>query len=102
TSDDELAEALLAAGEWSGDRAWRMPLWDEYQDMLKSNFADIPNIGAPGAGSIVAACFLSRFTGNYRWAHLDVAGSAFQGGNATTAFGRPVGLLFRFLIQECD
>lgn len=102
TGDDELAEALLAAGEWSGDRAWRMPLWDEYQDMLKSNFADVPNIGAPGAGSIVAACFLSRFTGSYRWAHLDVAGSAFQGGSAKGATGRPVGLLFRYLIQESE
>ena len=99
TQDDELAEDLLAAGEWSGDRAWRMPLWDEYQEMLKSNFADVPNIGGPGAGSTVAACFLSRFTGNYRWAHLDVAGSAFQGGASKGATGRPVGLLFRYLVQ---
>ena len=99
SKDDELAEALLAAGEWSGDRAWRMPLWDDYQDLLKSNFADVPNIGGPGAGSIVAACFLSRFTGSYRWAHLDVAGSAFQGGAGKAATGRPVGLLFRYLIQ---
>ena len=88
------------AGEWSGDRAWRMPLWDEYQDMLKSNFADIPNIGAPGAGSITAACFLSRFTGKYTWAHMDVAGSAFQGGAAKGATGRPVSLLFRYLCQQ--
>jgi leucyl aminopeptidase len=99
TQDDELAEELLGAGEWSGDRAWRMPLWDEYQDLLKSNFADVPNIGGPGAGSITAACFLSRFTGKYRWAHLDVAGSAFQGGASKGATGRPVGLLFRYLIQ---
>ncbi len=102
SADDELAEALLAAGEWSGDRAWRMPLWDEYQDLLKSNFADIPNIGGPGAGSIVAACFLSRFTGKYPWAHMDVAGSAFQGGAAKGATGRPVGLLFRYLIQASE
>lgn len=99
TADDELAEALLAAGDWSGDRAWRMPLWDEYQEMLKSNFADVPNIGSPGAGSITAACFLSRFTGKYPWAHMDVAGSAFQGGASKGATGRPVGLLFRYLIQ---
>lgn len=102
TADDELAEELLAAGEWSGDRAWRMPLWDDYQDMLKSNFADVPNIGGAGAGSIVAACFLSRFTGAYRWAHLDIAGSAFQGGAAKGSTGRPVGLLFRYLIRASE
>jgi leucyl aminopeptidase len=100
TKDDALADALLAAGQWSGDRAWRMPLWDDYQEQLKSNFADIPNIGSPGAGSIVAACFLARFAENYAWAHLDVAGSAFQGGAAKGATGRPVGLLFRYLIEQ--
>ena len=100
TNDDALAEQLLAAGQWSGDRAWRMPLWDDYQDLLKSNFADVPNIGAPGAGSIVAACFLSRFAEKYPWAHMDVAGSAFQGGAAKGATGRPVGLLFRYLIEQ--
>jgi len=99
SKDDGLAAALLDAGERSGDRAWRMPLWDEYQDMLKSNFADIPNIGSPGAGAITAACFLSRFTDKYPWAHLDIAGSGFQGGAAKGATGRPVGLLFRYLIQ---
>jgi leucyl aminopeptidase len=100
TKDDDLAEQLLAAGQWSGDRAWRLPLWDDYQEQLKSNFADIPNIGSPGAGSIVAACFLSRFAEKYPWAHLDVAGSAFQGGAAKGATGRPVGLLFRYLIEQ--
>jgi len=99
-NDDPLANELLAAGEWSGDRAWRMPLWDEYQDALKSNFADIPNIGTPGAGSITAACFLSRFAGSFPWAHMDVAGSAFQGGAAKGATGRPVALLFRYLSQQ--
>jgi leucyl aminopeptidase len=99
-NDDQLANDLLAAGEWSGDRAWRMPLWDEYQDSLKSNFADIPNIGTPGAASITAACFLSRFAGNFRWAHLDVAGSAFHGGPAKGSSGRPVHLLFRYLSQQ--
>jgi leucyl aminopeptidase len=98
--DDALASELLAAGERSGDRAWRMPLWDEYQDMLKSNFADVPNIGSPGAGSITAACFLARFTENYPWAHLDIAGSGFQGGAAKGATGRPVGLLFRYLLDQ--
>jgi leucyl aminopeptidase len=100
SKDDALADQLLAAGQWSGDRAWRMPLWDDYQEQLKSNFADIPNIGSPGAGSIVAACFLARFAENFPWAHLDVAGSAFQGGAAKGATGRPVGLLFRYLIEQ--
>jgi leucyl aminopeptidase len=100
TPDDTLAEQLLAAGQWSGDRAWRMPVWDDYQEQLKSNFADVPNIGSPGAGSIVAACFLARFAGKYSWAHLDVAGTAFQGGAAKGATGRPVGLLFRYLIEQ--
>ncbi|NBC23452.1 MAG: leucyl aminopeptidase [Gammaproteobacteria bacterium] len=102
TKDDALADALLGAGDWSGDKAWRMPLWDEYQDMLKSNFADIPNIGSPGAGAITAACFLSRFTDKYSWAHLDIAGSGFQGGAAKGATGRPVGLLFRYLVQASE
>jgi leucyl aminopeptidase len=100
SKDDGLANALVDAGEWTGDRAWRMPLWDEYQEMLKSNFADIPNIGSPGAGSITAACFLSRFTEKYTWAHMDVAGSAFQGGAAKGATGRPVSLLFRYLCEQ--
>jgi leucyl aminopeptidase len=99
-NDDTLAGELLAAGEWTGDRAWRMPLWDEYQEALKSNFADVPNIGTPGAASITAACFLARFTGKQRWAHLDVAGSAFLGGPAKGATGRPVGLLFRYLRDQ--
>jgi len=99
-NDDTLAAELLDAGEWSGDRAWRMPLWDEYQESLKSNFADIPNIGTPGAGSVTAACFLARFTENLRWAHMDVAGSAFQGGAAKGATGRPVSLLFRYLCEQ--
>ena len=102
SKDDDLASDLLAAGEWSGDRAWRMPLWDEYQESLKSNFADIPNIGGPGAGSITAACFLSRFTGAYPWAHMDIAGSGFQGGPAKGATGRPVALLFRYLLQASE
>jgi len=101
-NDDTLAADLLAAGEWTGDRAWRMPLWDEYQEALKSNFADIPNIGTPGAASITAACFLARFAGKFRWAHLDVAGSAFLGGPAKGATGRPVGLLFRYLCEQAQ
>ena len=100
SKDDDLAQELVDAGEWTGDRAWRMPLWDEYQTGLKSNFADVANIGGAGAGSITAACFLSRFAEPMRWAHMDVAGSAFQGGAQKGATGRPVGLLFRYLEQQ--
>ncbi len=100
SNDDDLAEELVDAGEWTGDRAWRMPLWDEYQAQLKSRFADVANIGGPQAGSVTAACFLARFTESLRWAHMDVAGSAFQGGANKGATGRPVGLLFRFLIGQ--
>lgn len=100
SKDDDLAEELVSAGEWTGDRAWRMPLWEEYQAQLKSRFADVANIGGPQAGSVTAACFLSRFAESMRWAHMDVAGSAFQSGANKGATGRPVGLLFRFLIGQ--
>ena len=98
-NDDELADALVNAGEWTGDRAWRMPLWQEYQSGLDSNFADMANVGGSGGGSIVAACFLARFAENYSWAHLDVAGSAFGGGARSGATGRPVALLFKYLLD---
>ena len=98
-NDDKLAEALLAAGTESHDRAWRMPLWDDYQKQLDSNFADIANIGGPGGGSITAACFLSRFTGDYHWAHLDIAGSVWDSA-PKGATGRPVGLLSQYLIEQ--
>ncbi len=100
SQDDSLSEELLKAGEWSGDRAWRMPLWEEYQAGLKSNFADVANIGGQGAGSITAACFLSKFVGNMRWAHMDVAGSAFKGGPQKGSTGRPVALLFRYIADQ--
>jgi leucyl aminopeptidase len=97
--DDELAAELLEAAGRASDRAWRMPVDDDYQDQLKSNFADMANIGMRGnAGSIVAACFLARFTKGMRWAHLDVAGTAFRGGSAKGATGRPVPLLTHFLL----
>ena len=98
-NDDDLGDALVDAGEWTGDRAWRMPLWDEYQSGLDSNFADMANVGGAGGGSIVAACFLARFAENYSWAHLDVAGSAFLGGARSGATGRPVALLFKYLLD---
>ena len=82
------------------DRAWHMPLWDEYQDALKSNFADFPNIGSRAGGSITAACFLSRFTKAYPWAHLDIAGTAWKSGAAKGATGRPVGLLLSYLLER--
>ncbi len=96
---DELAEQLLAAGEEAHDRAWRLPLWDDYQSSLKSNFADMANIGGPGAGTITAACFLSRFCEDYNWAHLDIAGSAWDGA-PKGATGRPVGLLTQYLVDR--
>jgi leucyl aminopeptidase len=97
SNDDTLSSELLQAGENSGDRAWRMPLWEDYQQQLRSNFADMANVGGREAGSVTAACFLSRFTRNYRWAHLDVAGSAWLSGAKKGATGRPVRLLVEWL-----
>ena len=92
-----MAEGLLASGTKSGDRAWRMPLWEEYDELLKSNFADMANIGGPQAGTITAACFLARFTKKYRWAHLDVAGTAWVSGAQKGATGRPVPILMEYI-----
>jgi len=100
SSHNPLAHELLNAGEQSGDRAWRMPLWDEYQDMLDSPFADMTNLGGRPAGSITAACFLSRFTKKYNWAHLDVAGTAWNSGANKGSTGRPVPILSQFLINR--
>lgn len=100
SNDDKLAQELLAAGEQTVDRAWQLPLWDEYQDLLKSNFADIANIGGRAAGTITAACFLSRFTKKYRWAHLDIAGTAWKSGKDKGSTGRPVPLLTQFIITQ--
>lgn len=97
-NDQTLADELLAAGQAAQDRAWQMPLWDDYQKALDSNFADMANIGGREGGSITAACFLARFTKNYKWAHLDIAGTAWQGGSAKGASGRPVGLLLQYLL----
>nr|WP_245591411.1 leucyl aminopeptidase [Derxia gummosa] len=100
SKNDELADQLLAAGKTMLDPAWRLPLDDEYQEQLKSNFADMANIGGRPAGSVTAACFLSRFTKAYDWAHLDIAGTAWKGGAAKGATGRPVPLLIEFLRQR--
>ena len=98
SNQDDFAEELLAAGRAIGDRAWQLPLWDDYQKQLDSNFADMANIGGAGGGSITAACFLARFTKDYRWAHLDIAGTAWDEGAAKGATGRPVGLLMQYLL----
>ena len=100
TPDDELAQDLQQAGEQSLDRVWRMPVMEEYQELLDSPFADIANIGGPHGGAITAACFLERFTRDYRWAHLDVAGTAWLSGAAKGATGRPVPLLMQFLANR--
>jgi leucyl aminopeptidase len=97
---DDLSNELLAAGETTFDRAWRLPLWDEYQGMLDSTFADIYNIGGRWAGAITAGCFLSRFTEGQRWAHLDIAGVANGDGKMGMATGRPVGMLSQWLIDR--
>ena len=101
TCDEDLAAQLLAAGREAQDPAWRLPLEDAYQDMLKSNFADTANIGGRPAGATTAACFLSRFTGKYRWAHLDIAGTAWLEGQQKGATGRPVPLLMQYLLGQC-
>jgi leucyl aminopeptidase len=99
SNDDTLARELLRAGEWSGDRAWQLPLWEEYQEQLKSNFADMANIGGRAGGTITGACFLSRFAKKYDWAHLDIAGTAYKSGKEKGATGRPVPLLTHFLMR---
>jgi len=101
-NDDALARELLDCGTASGDRAWQLPLWEEYQELLKSNFADMGNIGGRYAGTITAACFLARFTKAYKWAHLDIAGTAWVSGDAKGATGRPVPLLAEFLIARSE
>ncbi|MCQ4312971.1 leucyl aminopeptidase [Pseudomonas stutzeri] len=102
-NNDELLQQVLGAGQKADDRAWQLPLFDEYQEQLDSPFADIANIGGPKAGTITAACFLSRFTKAYPWAHLDVAGTAWiSGGKEKGATGRPVPLLTQYLLDRAD
>ena len=98
--DDDLAENLLSAGRQAQDTAWRMPLDAAYQEQLKSNFADMANIGGRPAGSVTAACFLARYTEAYPWAHLDIAGTAWKSGAAKGATGRPVPLLVNYLLAH--
>jgi len=100
SSDDKLAQTLYQCGLDSLDPVWRLPLWEEYQEQLKSNFADIANIGGPKAGTVTAGCFLARFTKKYTWAHLDIAGTAWLQGNEKGATGRPVPLLLEYLLNH--
>jgi leucyl aminopeptidase len=102
SNNDALAAELLQAGEVSLDRAWHMPMWEDYQSLLDSNFADMANIGGRAAGSITAACFLARFAKKYDWAHLDVAGTAWKSGKEKGGTGRPVPLLTEFLVQRAN
>ena len=100
SNQDALAQELIAAGESAHDRAWHMPLWDEFQSQLDSNFADMANIGGRAGGSITAACFLSRYAKKYDWAHLDIAGTAWKSGKEKGGTGRPVPLLTTFLVNR--
>jgi leucyl aminopeptidase len=100
SNQDDLARELLAAGEQAHDRAWQLPLYEDYQSQLDSNFADMQNIGGRAGGTITAACFLARFTKDYRWAHLDIAGTAWKSGKEKGATGRPVPLLAQYLINR--
>jgi leucyl aminopeptidase len=100
TPNDKLAAEILEAGEQSHDRAWRLPLWDDYQSLLDSNFADMANIGGRYAGAVTAACFLARYTKKFTWAHLDIAGTAWVSGKEKGGTGRPVPLLTQFLLKR--
>jgi len=99
-NDDALCNDLIAAAETAIDSVWRLPLWEEFQEQLKSNFADMANVGGKDAGTITAACFLARFAENLRWAHLDIAGTAWRTGPTKGATGRPVPLLCQYLINR--
>ena len=101
-ADDELAQELLAAGDAGQDPCWRMPLDEEYDEALKSNFADMGNVGGRAGGAVTAAMFLKKFTGKYRWAHLDIAGTAWKSGAAKGATGRPVPLLTHFVLSRAN
>jgi leucyl aminopeptidase len=100
SNDDKLAEEIREAADDAWDRVWPMPLWEDYQEQLRSNFADFANIGGRPGGSITAACFLSRFTREMRWAHLDIAGTAWKSGREKGSTARPVPLLVRFALRH--
>jgi leucyl aminopeptidase len=99
-NEQKLADEIRAAADDAWDRVWQMPLWEDYQEQLRSNFADFANIGGRPGGSITAACFLARFMREQRWAHLDIAGTAWKSGRDKGSTGRPVPLLVRFALQS--
>ena len=99
-NDERLAGDIHEAADEAWDRVWQMPLWEDYQEQLRSNFADMANIGGRPGGSITAACFLARFTRKLRWAHLDIAGTAWRSGREKGSTGRPVPLLVRFALKH--
>jgi leucyl aminopeptidase len=101
-NDDDLAAALLDAGQAVQDPGWRMPLDDEYAEGLKSNFADMGNVAGRQAGAVTAAKFLQKFVGDQRWAHLDIAGVAWKSGAAKGATGRPVPMLVQYLLDQAS
>lgn len=100
SNSDEFAKVLMTSGDEAEDKAWQLPIFDEYQKQLDSPFADMQNIGGPAAGSITAACFLARFAKKYTWAHLDIAGTAWTSGGIKGATGRPVPLLLNYLVNH--
>ncbi len=100
SNKESLAQEMIKAGDTAHDRVWHMPLWDDYQEQLRSNFADMANIGGRPAGSVTAACFLARFAKKFDWAHLDIAGTAYKSGREKGSTGRPVGLLCHFLMDR--
>jgi leucyl aminopeptidase len=100
SNDDDLAAELVQAGLRADDRAWQLPLTEEYGEQLKSNFADLANVAGRDGGAITAAAFLGKFTDGLRWAHMDIAGSTYVGGAAKGSTGRPVALLTDFLVQR--
>ncbi|MDH3848426.1 MAG: leucyl aminopeptidase [Gammaproteobacteria bacterium] len=100
--DDALADEIVEAGVNASDRAWRLPLSDEYAEQLKSNFADFANVGGRDGGAITAGCFLSKFTDGLKWAHLDIAGTAWKSGQKKGATGRPVPMLSEFVMSRCN
>jgi leucyl aminopeptidase len=101
SNHNPLTNDLLNAGKFSGDRAWELPLWEDYQELMDSRFADVANISNKReAGTITGACFLARFTKKFRWAHLDIAGTAWLTGKEKGSTGRPVPLLTQYLIDR--
>ena len=101
SNNDDLAANLVAAGESANDYAWHLPLDDEYAALLKSNFADMANVGGREAGALTAGCFLGKFTDGLNWAHMDIAGTAWLSGKQKGASGRPVPLLTEMLLGRC-